>query len=132
MVLQEVDESDKKDGEEEPNESEGIPKAEETPMELSMNSIVGFTRNNTMKVKGKLKGKEVLILIDSGAMDNFISFEAVQCLKIPITTTRAYNVSVGDGYTIKGNQKCLDVDLKVQGLQNRQTFYVFDMGEGLT
>lgn len=93
----------------EPAKSEGNLKVEETLVELSMSSIVGFTRNNTMKVTGRLKGKKVIILIDSGATNNFISSEDAQHLKIQITTTKAYNISVGDGHIVKGNQKCLDV-----------------------
>lgn len=42
-------------------------------MALPMNSIVGFTGNKTMKLKGNIKDEEVLILIDSGASYNFIS-----------------------------------------------------------
>lgn len=38
---------------------------EETTMELSMISIVGLMGNDTMKVKGRLMGEEVVILIDS-------------------------------------------------------------------
>lgn len=45
----------------------------EAALELSMNSIVGLTRNNTMKVAGKLKGEEVINLIDSVASHSFIS-----------------------------------------------------------
>lgn len=42
-----------------------------------MNSVVGLSGNHTMKLKGKVKGEEILILIDSGAMHNFIATELV-------------------------------------------------------
>lgn len=56
-------------------------------MSLSMNSIVGFTGNKTMKLKGKIKGTEVLNLIDSEASHNFVSTNIVGALKILIDRT---------------------------------------------
>lgn len=105
MILQELEETEQEsdeEGEAHPNETS---KKEVAPIELSMNSIVGITRNNTMKVKGKLGGMDMIILIDSGASENFVSFDAFQCLNIFVTSTKSYNVSVGDVYTVKENQK---------------------------
>lgn len=39
----------------------------EPPLSLSMNSIVGFSGNKTMRLKGKVKDKDMQILIDNGA-----------------------------------------------------------------
>lgn len=36
-------------------------------VELSINFVVGLSYPGTMKVKGKIKGEEVTILIDCGA-----------------------------------------------------------------
>lgn len=41
--------------------------AEEEVVELSLNSVVGFTSPKTMKLKRILCGQEVIVLIDSGA-----------------------------------------------------------------
>ena len=46
-------------------------------VELSINSVVGLTPPQTMKVKGEVGGQEVLVLIDSGASHNFIAAELV-------------------------------------------------------
>lgn len=56
------------DGENEEELEGDAEKEEETPvLELSMNSVVGLSGNHTMKLKEKVKGEEILILIDSGA-----------------------------------------------------------------
>ncbi|KAL0543107.1 hypothetical protein IC582_018194 [Cucumis melo] len=44
-----------------------------TVVELSINSVVGLNDPGTMKVRGKLLGEEVVILIDCGATHNFVS-----------------------------------------------------------
>lgn len=36
-------------------------------VELSLNSVVGLTPPQTMKIKGTIEGQEVIVLIDSGA-----------------------------------------------------------------
>ncbi|KAF7842370.1 wall-associated receptor kinase-like 10 [Senna tora] len=51
-------------------------------MSLSMNSIVGITNGRTMKLIGKVRGKEVLIMIDCGASHNFISTSLVEKLAL--------------------------------------------------
>lgn len=53
-------------------------------MELSRHSMVGLDMPRMMKLKGVLEGKEVVVLIDSGASHSFIPQKLVQELKIPI------------------------------------------------
>ena len=47
-------------------------------MELSLNSVVGLTTPGTMKIKGTIGSKEVIILVDSRATHNFLSLHLVQ------------------------------------------------------
>ena len=52
-------------------------------VELSLNSVVGLSEPRTMKLKGEIHGKEVVVFIDCGATPNFISKSVVESLKIP-------------------------------------------------
>ena len=59
---------------------------EEIPKEaeLSINSTVGINGPKTMKLSGKIKDKEVMVLIDSGTSHNFINRSLVynNCIHI--------------------------------------------------
>lgn len=46
-------------------------------VELSINSVIGFTPPRTVKLKGTMMGHWVVIFIDCGATHNFISEELV-------------------------------------------------------
>ena len=46
-------------------------------VELPINSVVGLTNPRTMKIHGRIQGKEIVVLIDCGATHNFISEKLV-------------------------------------------------------
>lgn len=103
---------------------------DETPvLELSMNSVVGLTGNHTMKLKEKVKGKEILILIYSMATHNFIATELVERLNIPIQASWVFEISLGDGYKVKGRHICPAVVVEMQVIELQQSCHVFNMGE---
>lgn len=69
-------------------------------VELALRSIVGFSAPGTMKVKGNVGEKEVIILIDCGATHNFISIGLVKELQIPLSDTINYGVVMGNGKVV--------------------------------
>lgn len=70
--------------------------------ELSMNSIVGLKSPNIMKVRGTVKGHEVVVLNDSGATNNFMSWELIKRLDLGITETNGYSVQMGTSMSVRG------------------------------
>ncbi|RVW44750.1 hypothetical protein CK203_081863 [Vitis vinifera] len=115
------------DEEEEDNQFDG--RAIEEPalielkdaMELSLNSVVGLTTPGTMKIKGTIGSKEVIILVDSGATHNFLSLELVQQLALPLTTTTT-------GISVKGKGMCRGVCISMQGLTVVEDFLPLELG----
>ncbi|TYK01237.1 ty3-gypsy retroelement transposase [Cucumis melo var. makuwa] len=69
---------------------------------LSINLVVGLTNPGTMKVKGKVKNEEVVVLIDCGATHNFIFEKLVTNLNLLLKATTNYGVIMGLGATVKG------------------------------
>ncbi|KAF7802166.1 putative mitochondrial protein [Senna tora] len=100
-----------------------------TLMFLSMNSIVGITGGRTMKLLGTIKGKKVLVMIDSGASHNFISSSLVAQLTLLKEDTSVYEVTVGDGHVVKGQGICKGLQVEMQGAHVKQNFYLFNLGE---
>ena len=49
-------------------------------VKLSSNFMVGLSKPRTMKLRGEIQGKEVVVLIDCGATHNFISKPVVESL----------------------------------------------------
>lgn len=94
--------------EEETEENVGIqPQKIEEQMEklqilqLSMQSKEGFTSNKSFKVWVKVKDKELLTLIDSGATNNFIDSRLVKELDLKVVETPTYVIEVGNGERVK-------------------------------
>ncbi|KAF7821859.1 Retrovirus-related Pol polyprotein [Senna tora] len=115
--------SDLEEGEEEGDEllfeieETSEDKAVSTLMSLSLNSVVGITSGRTMKLMGRVRGKEVVIMIDSGATHNFISEELVKRMGLEVEKTKSYRVTLGDGYTVQQQGCCKGLEIEVQGPQ---------------
>ena len=72
-------------------------------VESSLNSMLGLTLPGTMKIKGKLRTKEVIVLIDYGATHNFLSMELIEELKLPLLTMGNY-VVMGTRMAVLGRE----------------------------
>ncbi|KAK4260769.1 hypothetical protein QN277_003844 [Acacia crassicarpa] len=92
----------------------------ESPMaEISIRAILGRTSATTMKVKGELLSKEILILINSDSTHNFISNKLVEDLGIKPQHLAPFGVQVGDGAMISCSAICGDLEIQVQQLTIR-------------
>ena len=67
----------------------GIDDLEEDPqaLSLSLSSIVGLSAPHSLKIQGQIKDREVIVLIDSGALHNFISATLVEELGLEMSQT---------------------------------------------
>lgn len=103
--------------------------AAEKEMELSLNSssMEGISRPKTMKFKGKIKDRVVVILLDSGATHSFISRKVVEELNLPISTAK-FAVTLGDERKVKGAGKCQQVELWFQRVSVTQDLFFFYLG----
>lgn len=75
-------------------------------VEVSAQSIVGITAPHTMKLRGMIRGIEVIVLIDSGARHNFLSIHQVEPLQLTVEGTRETGVIMGNGKSEKSYGIC--------------------------
>ena len=95
---------------------------------MSLNSLVGLSSPKTIKIKGEIRGREVVVLIDGGATHNFIAEEAVKELKISVETMDAYGVVLGTGGVVQATSVCKDVNLTIANLSITHDFLPLPLG----
>lgn len=81
----------------EDNEGVGEEQPLEDELQISLNTLTGSVSYQTMRVRGNVKKKLIIILIDSGNTHNFLSLEVVKRASIRTETTDFLPVSVADG-----------------------------------
>lgn len=97
-------------------------------LQLSLKSKEGLTSNQSFKLWGSIQGREVLILVDSGASSNFISPKLVAELALNVHHTSAYTVELGSGELVSNQGVCQDVAFVVQGITFHQNFFMMNLG----
>lgn len=70
--------------------------------EIELKTITGFSSKGTMKLKGMVKRKEVVVLIDSGAMHHFIHQNLVEEREILVEKGTQFGVIIDNGTRCKG------------------------------
>ncbi|KAA0037229.1 ty3-gypsy retrotransposon protein [Cucumis melo var. makuwa] len=83
---------------------------------IEYRAITSLTTKGTMKLRGVVKGKEIIVLTDSGATHNFIHYELVKEKKIPMDRNTQFGVIIGDGTSCKGKGICSRVEIQLEGL----------------
>ncbi|XP_052725275.1 uncharacterized protein LOC108335028 [Vigna angularis] len=101
---------------------------EEKLLELSACSAEGLTSPKTMKLTGKIGERRVVVLIDSGASHNYISRRITKELKLPITNTPSYPVSLGDGHKRMTRGRCEKIRVSLEEATVEEEFYVLELG----
>ncbi|TYK05651.1 Retrotransposable element Tf2 [Cucumis melo var. makuwa] len=96
--------------------------------EISLRTILGFTSKGTMKIRGMISGREIIILIDSEATHNFIHRGVVEELALPLERKNKFGVTIGDGTALEGNGICKTVEIKLPELTIVADFLVIELG----
>ncbi|KAL4026028.1 hypothetical protein IC575_014435 [Cucumis melo] len=98
-----------------------------TFVELSINSVVGLNDSGTMKVRGKLRDEDVIILIDCGATHNFVSKRLLKKLLIPIKETAHYGVILGSGAAVQGKGVCEKLEIRMKNWTVKEDFLPLEL-----
>lgn len=102
---------------------------EETPPEVSLNSVIGLTNPKTMKLLGRINNHEVVVMVDPGATHNFLSLATIEKVRIPVTGSAEFGVSLGDRQAVRGTGICKEVLLQLQGgVEVKADFLPLELG----
>lgn len=88
---------------------------EEILTEVSFNSVVGISNPKTMKLKGIIGNKEVVVMVDPGATHNFIFLGVAAEAGVHIEKSTGFGVFLGNGEAIRGEGICKGVTLQLDG-----------------
>nr|KYP56676.1 Retrovirus-related Pol polyprotein from transposon 297 family [Cajanus cajan] len=97
-------------------------------LDLSICSAGGLTTPHTMKLKGKLFDRDILLLIDSGVSHNFISQRLVTELDLTVYQTKTSFVRLGDGNQKQTYGSCNNVQIRIGDYTMTGEFFIFDLG----
>ena len=81
-----------------------------------------------MKLKGKIEGVEVILMIDPRATNNFISHKTIQQLNLPYSALIKFGVTLGNGERIQGERECKALCVEVPGLTIMEDFLILELG----
>ena len=59
--------------------------------------MVGSSASHSLKIRGQIRERDVVVLIDSGDSHNFIATALVKELGLPIASTKDFRVVLGTG-----------------------------------
>ncbi|CAM8908260.1 unnamed protein product [Rhodiola kirilowii] len=111
------------------SDDEGLRADEETKarsnlelVEVSLNSLSGLTPTRSMKLKGSIAGREVLVLVDSGATHNFISKDLVEEKNLALNDRGRFQVVLGTGAVEESRGICPNISLELPGYTCRADF----------
>ncbi|CAL5340382.1 unnamed protein product [Camellia sinensis] len=95
-------------------EEDQVPEEE---LQISLNALSGSVSYRTMRVKGNVKKKLVMILIDSGSTHNFLSPEVIKRVGIMASETDPLPVLVADGTKLMSTAICKGFRWEMQGTE---------------
>lgn len=72
---------------------------------------------STMRVKGKINGSRLVILIDTGSAYNFVDASLVNSLQLRVDVSKFLEVKVANGSIVKTQGFYSNVPVNVQGVE---------------
>ncbi|KAK1652704.1 hypothetical protein QYE76_070509 [Lolium multiflorum] len=101
--------------------------SEESLMHISQFALASTSHRKSIRLQAMIKGKQVLVMIDSGSCGSFISSAAVKQLGLQTEEAEPVTVQVANGATSQIKTAVSDVVWECRGQKFKNTFRVFDI-----
>lgn len=83
--------------------------------EITLYALLGSLSLGTMRIKGKINGYWLIILIDTGSTHKCVDVTMVFVLQLPLDFFVAFKVKVANGASIRKQGVCFNVKVTMQG-----------------
>ncbi|KAL5759714.1 hypothetical protein ACOSQ2_018552 [Xanthoceras sorbifolium] len=117
MLMGEDEENDQEiDTENEEVQEEFVPEISREEMSISYHALTGCAGLQTIRLRGRVKHREITILVDSGSTHNFLDPNTAQLTGVEIEETETLWVTVGGEGKISSKAKCKEFTWAMQGV----------------
>ncbi|KAL5759632.1 hypothetical protein ACOSQ2_018470 [Xanthoceras sorbifolium] len=116
MLMGEDEEDQEIDTEIEEVQEESVPEICKEKMSISHHALTGCAGLQTIRLRGKVKHREITILVDSGSTHNFLDPNTAHLTGVEIEETETLWVTVGGGGKISSKAKCKEFTWAMQGV----------------
>ena len=106
----------------------GVQSNQDEEVEITLYAITGTPTPGTMRVKGRVNGDRLVILIDTGSTHNFVDASWISSLQLRVDVTKVLEVKVANGEIVKTQGLCSEVPVIVQGVKFCINFHVLALG----
>jgi hypothetical protein len=90
--------------------------------------LAGINTPQTLKIKGYIKKKKLIVLIDSGSTHNFIHYKLAKALNCFVYPTPKFQVMIADGGTINCSGKCDKINITMGEYVMNSSMIAIPMG----
>ncbi|XP_071939966.1 uncharacterized protein [Coffea arabica] len=96
-------------------------------IEVSIHALAGGSEHKTIRIKGMIKGKTIIALVDSGSTHCFMDEQVARSLKLE-TKGEALSVRVANGERLQSRSITKPVTRKMQGYEFQHHFNTLRLG----
>lgn len=86
--------------------------------EISLQALSGTMNSSTMRLRGTVQQKPVMVLVDSGSTHSFIDVGFHKRLALPLSDQKPFAVQVANGERMTNQGVCTGVVINCQGKKN--------------
>eukprot|EP00253_Pinus_taeda_P002246 PITA_02246 len=101
-----------------------------TPNEpvISLHFLAGISSPQTLKIRGFIKHRPVVVLIDSGSTHNFIHQRVIEAMRCFVRAVSNFQVQIADGGTMKCEGHCENAKIQMGDNQLKTHMFSIHMG----
>ena len=104
------------------------PIEQEEDVGITFYALIGTPTLGIMRVRGKINGNRLMLLVDKGSTHNFVDALVVFSLQLKVDVSRILEVTVANGTVVRTQVFCSSVPVCVQGVEFCVQFHVLALG----